>query len=83
MVKVVENVFNGIAYRNILNFMGQDMVDNIKKSVAKQNYLKLDKKTVNIKKSSTQWVDSGRMLANITYKVTYKKEGVGKTYDNF
>lgn len=83
MVKVVENVFNGIAYRNILNFMGQDMVDNIKKSVAKQNYLKLDKKTVNIKKSSTQWVDSGRMLANITYKVTYKKEGAGKTYDNF
>ena len=83
MAKVVENVFNGVAYRNILNFMCQDMVDNIKKSVAKQNFKRLHPKTVNIKKSSTQWVDSGRMLANITYKVTYKKEGVGKTYDNF
>ena len=83
MSNVLENLFNGIPYRNILNFIGQDMVDNIKKSVAKQNFKALNPKTINIKGKSTQWVDSGRMLANITYKVTYKKEGVGKTYDNF
>ena len=83
MSMVVENLFQGKPYLNVLKFIGQDMVDNIKKSVAKQNYLKLDKKTVNIKGKSTQWVDSGRMLDNITYKVTYKRAGVEKPYDKF
>lgn len=83
MSKVLENLFNGIPYRNVLNFMGQDMVDNVKKSVAKQNFKTLHPKTINIKNKSTQWVDSGRMLNNISYKVTYKKEGVGKPYDRF
>lgn len=83
MVMVLENVFNGVPYNNVLRFIGQDMVDNIKKSVSKQNYKKLHPKTVNIKKSSIQWIDSGRMLDNITYKVTYKRSGVGKPYDNF
>ena len=83
MVKVLENLFEGLPYRNVLNFIGQDMVDNIKKSVSKQNFKKLHPKTINIKGKSTQWVDSGRMLDNITYKVTYKKEGVGKPFDKF
>ena len=83
MSNVLENLFNGIPYRNILNFIGQDMVDNIKKSVAKQNFKALHPKTINIKGKSTQWVDSGRMLDNITYKVTYKRDGVEKPYDKF
>lgn len=83
MTMVLENVFDGKAYRNVLNFIGQDMVDNIKKSVSKQNYTSLHKKTVSIKGSSIQWIDSGKMLDNITYKVTYKRAGVGKPYDNF
>lgn len=83
LVMVLENVFEGKVYRNVLNFIGQDMVDNIKKSVSKQNYKKLHPKTVNIKNSSIQWIDSGRMLDNITYKVTYKRAGVEKPYDKF
>lgn len=83
MERVLLNVFNGLDYRPVLNFIGQDMVDNIKKSVAKQNFKKLHPKTINIKSSSTQWVDTGRMLDNITYKVTYKREGVEKPYDKF
>lgn len=83
MGKVLQNLFEGKPYRNVLNFIGQDMVDNIKKSVSKQNFKKLHPKTVNIKKSSTQWIDSGRMLDNITYKVTYKRAGVEKPYDKF
>ena len=83
MTMVLENVFDGKPYRNVLNFIGQDMVDNIKKSVSKQNFKKLHPKTINIKNSSTQWVDSGRMLDNITYKVTYKRAGVEKPYDKF
>lgn len=83
MTMVLENVFEGKPYRNVLNFIGQDMVDNIKKSVSKQNFKKLHPKTINIKNSSTQWVDSGRMLDNITYKVTYKRAGVEKPYDKF
>lgn len=83
MERVLLNVFNGLEYKSVLNFIGQDMVDNIKKSVSKQNFKKLHPKTVNIKHSSTQWVDSGRMLKNITYKVTYKRAGTGQPYDNF
>lgn len=83
MTMVLENVFEGKPYRNVLNFIGQDMVDSIKKSVSKQNFKKLHPKTINIKNSSTQWVDSGRMLDNITYKVTYKRAGVEKPYDKF
>ena len=83
MTMVLENLFEGKTYRNVLNFIGQDMVDNIKKSVSKQNYTSLHKKTVNIKGSSAQWVDSGKMLDNITYKVTYKRAGVEKPYDKF
>ena len=83
MTMVLENLFVGVTYRNVLNFIGQDMVDNIKKSVSKQNYKKLHPKTVNIKNSSIQWIDSGRMLDNITYKVTYKRAGVEKPYDKF
>lgn len=83
MSVVLENLFDGKPYRNVLNFIGQDMVDNIKKSVSKQNFKKLHPKTINIKDKSTQWVDSGRMLDNITYKVTYKKAGVEKPYDKF
>lgn len=83
MATVLENVFNGVPYRNVFNFIGQDMVDNIKKSVSKQNYKKLHPKTVNIKNSLRQWIDSGRMLDNITYKVTYKRAGVEKPYDKF
>lgn len=83
MSMVLENLFEDKPYRNVLNFMGQDMVDNIKKSVSKQNFKKLHPKTINIKNKSTQWVDSGRMLDNITYKVTYKREGVEKPYDKF
>lgn len=83
MAMVLENVFDGKTYRNVLNFIGQDMVDNIKKSVSKQNFKKLHPKTISIKNSSTQWVDSGRMLDNITYKVTYKRAGVEKPYDKF
>ena len=83
MSMVVENLFEGKPYLNVLKFIGQDMVDNIKKSVAKQNFKKLHPKTINIKNKSTQWVDSGRMLDNITYKVTYKRAGVEKPYDKF
>lgn len=83
MSMVLENLFDGKPYRNVLNFIGQDMVDNIKKSVSKQNFKKLHPKTANIKDKSTQWVDSGKMLDNITYKVTYKKAGVEKPYDKF
>lgn len=83
MTMVLENVFEGKPYRNVLNFIGQDMVDNIKKSVSKQNFKKLHPKTINIKNSSTQWIDSGKMLDNITYKVTYKRAGVEKPYDKF
>jgi len=83
MAMVLENLFDGKPYKNVLNFIGQDMVDNIKKSVSKQNYQKLHRKTINIKNKSTQWVDSGRMLDNITYKVTYKRAGVEKPYDKF
>lgn len=83
MISVVSNLFEGKPYKNILSFMGQDLVDNIKKSVSKQNFKALHPKTINIKGKSTQWVDSGRMLANITYKVTYKRDGVAKPYDNF
>jgi len=83
MTMVLENLFDGKPYRNVLKFIGQDMVDNIKKSVSKQNFKKLHPKTINIKNSSTQWVDSGRMLDNITYKVTYKRAGVEKPYDKF
>ena len=83
MTMVLENLFDGVEYRSVLKFIGQDMVDNIKKSVSKQNFKKLHRKTINIKNSSTQWVDSGRMLDNITYKVTYKRAGVEKPYDKF
>lgn len=83
MGRVLQNLFEGKPYNNVLNFIGQDMVDNIKKSVSKQNFKKLHPKTVNIKNKSTQWVDSGRMLDNITYKVTYKRAGVEKPYDKF
>ena len=83
MVMLLENLFDGKPYKNVLNFIRQDMVDNIKKSVSKQNYQKLHPKTINIKNKSTQWVDSGKMLDNITYKVTYKRAGVEKPYDKF
>lgn len=83
MTMVLENLFDGKPYKNVLKFTGQDMVDNIKKSVSKQNFKKLHPKTISIKNSSTQWVDSGRMLDNITYKVTYKRAGVEKPYDKF
>ena len=83
MTMTLENLFDGKPYWNVLKFIGQDMVDNIKKSVSKQNFKKLHPKTINIKDSSTQWIDSGRMLNNITYKVTYKRAGVEKPYDKF
>ena len=79
----LENLFDVKPYWNVLNFIGQDMVDNIKKSVSKQNFQKLSTKTIEIKNNSTQRVDSGRMLNNITYKVTYKRAGVEKPYDKF
>ena len=83
MTMTLENLFNGKPYKNVLNFIGQDMVNNIKKSVSKQNFKKLHPKTVSIKNKSTQWIDSGKMLDNITYKVIYKREGVEKPYDKF
>lgn len=83
MTMVLENLFDGKPYKNVLNFIGQDMVDNIKKSVSKQNFKKLHPKTVGIKNSSIQWIDSGKMLDNITYKVIYKRAGVEKPYDKF
>ena len=52
MTMVLENLFDGKPYKNVLNFIGQDMVDNIKKSVSKQNYQKLHPKTINIKNNN-------------------------------
>ena len=52
MSMVVENLFEGKPYLNVLKFIGQDMVDNIKKYVAKQNFKKLHPKTINIKNKS-------------------------------
>lgn len=75
---ILEAVLKGDKYNDILKYTGQDLVDNVKSSVAKQNYKKLHEKTINIKGNSTQWINTGRLLDSIQYKVTYKRADYGK-----
>lgn len=83
LVKLYNNCLRGMRYEHVFKFIGQDLVDNVKKSVSKQNYKALSPKTISIKDSSIQWIDSGKMLDNITYKITYKRKGVSNSSTKF
>ena len=83
LVKLYNNCLRGFRYEHVLNFIGQDLVDNVKKSVSKQNYKALSAKTISIKDSSIQWIDTGKMIDNITYKVTYKRKDFSQSYSKF
>lgn len=72
---VMERVLTGGDYRAVMKFMGKELVDNFKKSVARQNFKSLHEKTVNIKGHKTQWVDTGQLVNSFKYEISYKKGG--------
>jgi hypothetical protein len=73
---LMERVVSGGNYKSVLNFMGKELVDNFKKSVARQNFKALHEKTVNIKGSKTQWVDTGQLVKSFSYEVKMQKGGI-------
>lgn len=74
ILHVAYSIINGnLQNRYHFENVGERLKETILKSIDKQNYKELSTKTVNIKGHDYQWEDTGRMLDNITYKVTYKR----------
>lgn len=68
-------LFTGGDYKAKLKMIGNDQVDVLKKTIAKNNLKALHPKTVKIKKSTKQLVDTGALVKNISSKVIYKRAG--------
>lgn len=72
---VVDLLFKGENFREKLDEIGKNQVEEVKKSVARNNFVTLHKKTIALKDSSRQWYDTGAMMKNVTHKVKYHRGG--------